>query len=637
MKSNLRILTILLLSLLLSGNALADNVTFDNEPLGTFYGIPSGMLPGAFMFHEYGANLHLANFYSGGTPYFNYAQIDPMYGSPIFFGTNQTLEINNVGVLFDFSSAADVTFEYLNQGGSVNMQVNGFGVVLEGPNLASLAGLVAPGVTMNVTTIAVPGGGVKGLVTLTGPVATMQVGGQELWIDHVRCDNGYVSPIVGGCDYLVDHESQAVGNTWGSGTHLPGDLMFVEDGIPVHIGVIDWGGPTGFNFCDIQAPGIADFGSGLAMNINNVSNEYHISALGILVQSVSFEYIDLGGMENLQVNGATLHIGDLDLFPTAVAPGVTMSVTTFPMPVGQRGEVVLTGDVQKLLLAGQEFMVDNVCVKEVGGANDCDLVSDNESQPAGMFWGGPYGDLPGDVIFTEDGIDVGLAEFDDGSGLQFNSVSTGAPWGPLGTGNVLHINNIGVTYDLTPFVPVASVSFDYVKGSGVENLGIDGILYVGPIETIPAGFFPGVSVNVSVTGGPGYIYGTVTLVGNLQRLLVGGQQFYIDDLCVRLGSASAVPQGTHSSIHLQPSYPNPFNPSTTLRFSLAKAGHVRLSIVDIAGRRLATLVDGVKQAGVHQLVWHGQDDTGRQVASGMYFIRMESGGQVAIQKIAMLK
>jgi FlgD Ig-like domain len=636
MKNSSKILVLLMISMFLSTAAVADDVTFDFQPLGTMWGNPVGIAPGSFMFHEYGADLFVDNFYIGGSPYYNYCQIDPVFGSPFFFGTNQTLEINNVGVVFDFSSAGDVTFEYINHGGSVNIQVNGFGPVLEGPNLASLAGTVAPGVTMTVT--AVPASSaVKGVVTLNGPVNRLRVGGQELWIDVVRCNNGYIEPVGGDCDYLVDHESQPLGANWGSGTESPGDLMFVEDGIPVHIGEIDWGGAPGFNYCEILAPGIPDFGSDRVMHLNNVSNMYKIAALGITVQSVTFDYVDFGGMENLQVNGAALHIGDLHTFPAAVAPGVTLNVATFPIPGGLRGEVVLTGDVQYLVLAGQEFMVDDICVVEEGSPTECDLISDNESLPSGVFWGSPYGNSPGDLIFNEDGIDVGLTEFDYGGGLLFNFAHTSPPWGPLGTGNVLNINNIGITYDLTPFSPVASVSFDYVKGGGMENLGVDGLLYVGDIDAIPAAFFPGIGVNVSVNPGPGYTYGTVTLVGNVHKLQVGGQEFYIDDLCVMLDDISDVPLARKTDVQLQPNFPNPFNPSTTLRFSLAQAGHVQLSIMDVAGHRLATLVDGMQEAGDHQFVWNGQDDRGRQAASGLYFVRVESGGQVAIRKIAMLK
>ena len=208
----------MMLCLSLAGNALADNVTFDYEPLSTMYGSPVGDVPGDYMFSEYGADLYITDFLSGGTPYFNFARIDVAFTGPsIFFGSGQIINISNVGVIFDFSSPGDVEFDYLNLGGSVNLQVNGYGVVMEGPSLAALAGVVAPGVTMTVTT-APMGGGVTGHVTLTGPVDKLRLGGQEFYLDDVLCRNGY-APGPGPCDFEVDHQSLAVGKTSSSTTN----------------------------------------------------------------------------------------------------------------------------------------------------------------------------------------------------------------------------------------------------------------------------------------------------------------------------------------------------------------------------------------------------------------------------------
>ncbi|MCB9513841.1 MAG: T9SS type A sorting domain-containing protein [Candidatus Latescibacteria bacterium] len=88
-------------------------------------------------------------------------------------------------------------------------------------------------------------------------------------------------------------------------------------------------------------------------------------------------------------------------------------------------------------------------------------------------------------------------------------------------------------------------------------------------------------------------------------------------------------------------YPNPFNPSTTIRF-VTPAGEgllpVTLSIHDIQGRRIATLQDGPLSRGVQQsVVWDGKSDTGAPVASGIYFARVEMGDVVHSQKMVLLK
>jgi len=73
---------------------------------------------------------------------------------------------------------------------------------------------------------------------------------------------------------------------------------------------------------------------------------------------------------------------------------------------------------------------------------------------------------------------------------------------------------------------------------------------------------------------------------------------------------------------LRANYPNPFNPSTTITFDLARADHVSISVYNVRGQKVKTLADGVYLAGTHKVVWNGDDDKGRAVGSGIYFYRM---------------
>lgn len=79
-------------------------------------------------------------------------------------------------------------------------------------------------------------------------------------------------------------------------------------------------------------------------------------------------------------------------------------------------------------------------------------------------------------------------------------------------------------------------------------------------------------------------------------------------------------------------YPNPFNSSTAISYSLAAAGHVTLAIYNITGQKVATLFSGVQQAGEHKMVW---DAAG--VPSGVYFARLESGGGCRSVKMVLLR
>jgi photosystem II stability/assembly factor-like uncharacterized protein len=84
-------------------------------------------------------------------------------------------------------------------------------------------------------------------------------------------------------------------------------------------------------------------------------------------------------------------------------------------------------------------------------------------------------------------------------------------------------------------------------------------------------------------------------------------------------------------------YPNPFNPSTTIRFSLSGTTPVRLSIVDITGRHVRTLVDEIRGAGEQRLSWDGKDDRGNLLGSGVYLYRLDAEGESRTGKLSLMK
>ena len=85
-------------------------------------------------------------------------------------------------------------------------------------------------------------------------------------------------------------------------------------------------------------------------------------------------------------------------------------------------------------------------------------------------------------------------------------------------------------------------------------------------------------------------------------------------------------------------YPNPFNPSTTIKYSLPKAGHLKLSVYNVRGQLVKTLVDGQRPAGANQtIVWDGSNNQGSAAASGTYFYEARAAGEVKIGKMTLLK
>jgi hypothetical protein len=83
--------------------------------------------------------------------------------------------------------------------------------------------------------------------------------------------------------------------------------------------------------------------------------------------------------------------------------------------------------------------------------------------------------------------------------------------------------------------------------------------------------------------------------------------------------------------------PNPFNPLTTIRFECLEPGSVRLTVYDLAGRRVAVLCDGWLGAGPHQQDWDGRDAAGREVAAGPYLVQLRTRQGIEVQKIMLAK
>jgi hypothetical protein len=84
-------------------------------------------------------------------------------------------------------------------------------------------------------------------------------------------------------------------------------------------------------------------------------------------------------------------------------------------------------------------------------------------------------------------------------------------------------------------------------------------------------------------------------------------------------------------------FPNPFNPSTTIRFTVAAESPVELLIFNVQGQKVRTLVNEGKSAGSYRVVWDGRNENGRLVASGVYFYRLRVGGYMSVKKMLMLK
>ncbi len=128
------------------------------------------------------------------------------------------------------------------------------------------------------------------------------------------------------------------------------------------------------------------------------------------------------------------------------------------------------------------------------------------------------------------------------------------------------------------------------------------------------------------------------LLGPIEHIDIQGNMggtFYVDDVKLVAAPhppATAVLENRVSSLPqdlaLSQNYPNPFNSGTVIRFALPQRDDVQLAVYNMAGQKVANLVEGVREAGSYAIRWDGRDDAGRGLASGIYFYRLQAGRTV---------
>lgn len=111
-----------------------------------------------------------------------------------------------------------------------------------------------------------------------------------------------------------------------------------------------------------------------------------------------------------------------------------------------------------------------------------------------------------------------------------------------------------------------------------------------------------------------------------------------------LGPTDQIPTGIDDPPGTQPThftldqnYPNPFNPTTTIRFSLSRLSAVRLDVFNLLGQQVAVLADGAMPSGDHFVEWDGRDQSGNEVATGLYFYRLQTSEGQTTRKMVLVR
>jgi photosystem II stability/assembly factor-like uncharacterized protein len=106
---------------------------------------------------------------------------------------------------------------------------------------------------------------------------------------------------------------------------------------------------------------------------------------------------------------------------------------------------------------------------------------------------------------------------------------------------------------------------------------------------------------------------------------------------VGIGDDANLPHTIPDEFVLYNNYPNPFNPSTTIRYALPKQTNVMLKIYNILGQEIRTLVNERQSAGVHSVVWDSRNNLNQAVSSGIYIYRLQAGARVLSKKMILLE
>jgi len=119
----------------------------------------------------------------------------------------------------------------------------------------------------------------------------------------------------------------------------------------------------------------------------------------------------------------------------------------------------------------------------------------------------------------------------------------------------------------------------------------------------------------------------------LQNLRLNESDLMEPNLAYVISVGAQVPK----EFSLSQNHPNPFNPATSIQYTLPIRSHVVLVVYNLLGQKVSTLVDEVKEAGIHQVTWNGKDNKGNTVTSGVYFYRIKADNFSEVKKMVLMK
>jgi len=251
-----------------------------------------------------------------------------------------------------------------------------------------------------------------------------------------------------------------------------------------------------------------------------------------------------------------------------------------------------------------------------------------------------------------------------------NKMGVSPKWGLAGFGN--YFNNYTWTMEVfEDNLYMGTMDWSYLLKEGMKPLleylfEMQGIPYFGIEVPFPTGFFGADLYRFSSSDSPAFPE-SISGVGNYTnygiRTMISDDALYLgmanpmnlltdpnDDLpeggwellkLSQVSSSVKIFQENNQHIStkhaLLQNHPNPFNPTTTIKYVLVKPGHVRLAIYDLLGRHIRTLTDTYQQAGHFRIRWNGNNELETLVSAGIYLCRLEAMDFMKVIKLVLVK
>ncbi|MCL1827853.1 MAG: T9SS type A sorting domain-containing protein, partial [Candidatus Cloacimonetes bacterium] len=225
---------------------------------------------------------------------------------------------------------------------------------------------------------------------------------------------------------------------------------------------------------------------------------------------------------------------------------------------------------------------------------------------------------------------INFIEFDEATVLDLLKADERVNWAQMSM-IIYH-----ESYCLEPSGPVVTVDFEATPLTGTAPLTAQFTDMSSGGASSWSWFFYGTGVANSFEQNPVHTYyepGVYTV-----RLVVNGESALVKENYIIVTNETGDEDDTiHSLTYLGNAYPNPFNPETTIVYSLQAAGEVSLEIYNIKGQQIKTLVNEYKTAGSHDVIWNGLDSYGNPISSGIYFYQMKTADYTSVKKLILLK